>query len=186
MYVAMFTSRSKDNTEVTNFKPRTKMFFADQECIAYVGDFEKFVKEGVPGEMSRFYISVSARNMEKTQKELACRLIKDEIDMRNLNALAVSIAMQSEHEITKKWLFDFDCPSFNEASEFFHEINMMSIPVHMVNSPNGYSIIVDHGFDTRDFLEKWNKRLREINPSYGVELKRNAMLIVDWEKNVGE
>ena len=162
------------------------MFFADKECIAYASDFEKFVKEGLPGEMSRFYISVSARDMEKTQKELACRLIKDEIDMRNLNALAISIAMQPQHEMTKKWLFDFDCPLFNEASQFSHEINMMSIPVDIVSSPNGYSIIVDHGFDTREFLERWNKHVQQINLTYGVELKRNAMLIVDWETNIGE
>ncbi len=186
MYVGMFISRHKDNKEVPNFYSRTKMFFMDKKVPAYCKDFEQFIEEGQPGEMCRFYMSASERNMEKTQKELACRLIKESIDFTRLNGIATSIAMKPEQEALKKWLFDFDCPVTSVMIEFCCELTDMGFVPEWYLSPNGYSVIIEHGFDSREFLSRWNERLQQINPEYSVELKRNAMVIIDWETKSAE
>ena len=43
---------------------------------------------------------------------------------------------------------------------------------------NGYAVIVPHGFDTRYLLAKWNKE------ETIVEVKRDGMLLLDWNRNV--
>ena len=37
-------------------------------------------------------------------------------------------------------------------------------------TPNGYAVILEHGFDTRELLSKWKD----------VELKRDDMLCIAW------
>ena len=37
-------------------------------------------------------------------------------------------------------------------------------------TPNGYAVVLEHGFDTRELLSKWKD----------VELKRDDMLCIAW------
>ena len=187
MYVGMFISRNKDNENVANFHSRSELFFMETENFHdYQYLFKEFVNKGVPGEMSRFYVSISPRNMEKTQKELACRLIKDSVDLSNLNNLAISIAMKAEQEVNKKWLFDFDCCDSYEVTRFCMAIRNMDITADYYHTPNGFSVVVEHGFDCRYLLETWNSYLKTRNPKYNIELKRNAMQVVMWDTKFGE
>ena len=185
MYVGLFISRHKDNTNVENFKPRKKTFFTEDPFLN-ASDFMNFVFAGLPGEMSRFYVSVSPRNMEKTQKQLIHRLIDDPVDLSALNAIATSIAMRAENELEKKWLFDFDCSEAFALNCFLEELEEKGLAHDEIRTPNGYSVIVEHGFDTREFLAKWDKGLKSLNPKFGVELKRNAMVLYHWSIKSGE
>ena len=186
MDVGMFISRHKDNENIADFKPRTKMFFKDKTAAAYIEEWNRFVEEGQPGEMCRFYMSVDERDMEKTQKELACRLIREPVDFTKLENIACSIAMKAEQALTKKWLFDFDCNVHTQLSAFVHELNEKGLETQWMLTLNGYSVVVNHGFDTREFLERWNKQVKEIDPNYSVELKRNAMQLIYWEAKIAD
>lgn len=180
MYVALFVSRHKDNKEVENFHPRKESRLVEhiKDCSA---DFHKFVEQGVLGETSRFYISVSERDMNKTRIELGCRLIKEPVNLTNLNPLVISTAMLPQHEIDKKWLFDFDCPDKTLANKFLMAVRNMDVTADIYDTPNGSAIVAEHGFNTRIMLPAWNEYLKSINPEYGIELKRNAMLVVNWD-----
>ena len=186
MHVGMFISRHKDNENIPGFKPRTKMFFKDKVAAAYIEEWNRFVEEGQPGEMCRFYMSVDERDMEKTQKELACRLIREPVDFTKLENIACSIAMKAEQALTKKWLFDFDCQVHSQLSAFVHELIDKGLETRWALTPNGYSVVIDHGFDTREFLARWNKQVKEIDPNYSIELKRNAMQLSYWETKPAE
>lgn len=182
MYVVLFISRNKDNKDIKGFHPRQKQFLVETpyDCDA---EFQQFVDMGVPGELCRYYISLSPRNVENTRKMLACRLIMDEnINLANLKNLMVSIAMQPENELEKKWLFDFDCDLIQFAQAFlrdvWEEVGVGAENAYLHHTLNGFAIEVRHGFDCRALLEKWNKKLKEINPKYEVTLHRNAMLLI--------
>lgn len=201
MYVVLFVSRNKDNAEVKGFKQRKKTFFTDNP--ENLDDaFDEFVHEGVKGEFSRYYVSASERNMEQTRKMLACRLVMDDkVDLSKLEPLAVSLAMQPENELQKKWLFDFDCPVFEEIWAFSEELEALvdgkeytpgedgdpdfvnSGSVTPMYTPHGFAVVAEHGFNNKDFLPRWNERLMKLNPNYSVTLKRNAMVLKHWQTN---
>ena len=42
-------------------------------------------------------------------------------------------------------------------------------------TPNGYAVVVNHGFDTRDLLKKWK--------DYDITLKRDELLFLRMEEN---
>jgi len=179
MYVGLFISRNKDNADVENFKTRKEAFFTE-DPFSNIPAFMSFVIKGQPGEMSRFYISVSPRDMQKTQKQLIHRLIDDPIDLSAINAITTSIAMKPENELNKKWLFDFDCSDEDALDKFVKELDDKGLIHDESLTPNGYAVVVDHGFDTREFLPRWNTYLKTLNPEYSVELKRNAMVLYHW------
>lgn len=182
--VYLFCSRNKDNKEVPNFKERRKAVFCNDGMKARVM-FERFKEEGVAGEFCRCYESVNARDEAKAKKALVCRLVMDDnVTLDKVESLAVSLAMKPENAAEKKWLFDFDCDDCNLAQEFCNDVKKFVEPVavNLFRSPNGYSVVVKHGFDTRELLEKWNKLLQKQNPNWTVELKRDAMLPVRWGK----
>ena len=47
----------------------------------------------------------------------------------------------------------------------------MNVVVH--KTPNGYGVVVNQRFDTRELLTKWTN----------VELKRDNLVCVEWAKN---
>ena len=182
MYAVLFISRNKDNKNVEGFHSRQKQFLTENphDCMP---EFKQFVDMGIKGEVCRYYISLSERNMERAQKMLASRLIMDDnIDLTNLDNLMVSIAMKPENELTKEWLFDFDCPVQEHAKAFLRDVWKEVGPdnAHLFRTIHGFAIEVYHGFDCRNLLEKWNTELKKINPEYGVSLQKNAMLLIHY------
>lgn len=182
--VAFFVSRNKDNQNVVGFKERKETLFC-QDVYELEEKFDKFVDEGREGETSRLYVSVNDRDEDKARKALVCALVMEDVPLEKVKTKAVSLAMKPENAATKKWLFDFDCDSEEEMLAFTTALSWRegapTTAVEMVRkTKNGYAVVVAHGFDTRDFLNEWNERLRKQNPNWGVELKRDAMLLWTW------
>lgn len=175
LYVYMFRSRNKDNTHLLNFHERYKTVLAyaeDEEQVRK--DFERFVAEGVPGEKTRLYRSVNRRDETKVREYLTIRLIKDKPSMTKLNAILASAAQQTENRAESKWLFDFDEENMDLVNEFVTDIlnhDPLTLTAEVHKTPNGYAIVVNHGFDTREIMEKWK--------DYDITLKRDELLFLD-------
>lgn len=173
-YVVVFlTSRNKDNVEVPNFKQRKRAYFMTQDIEKIAQKFDDFVNAGVPGEMCRCYVSVNARDPKKVKKALLLLLIeKDEINFDYLEPVVAGIAAKRENALEKKWMFDFDDDSIEDLKEFVADIRAIDPTVNPMPlpSPHGFSVIVEHGFDTRELLAKWTN----------VSLKRDDLFCYLW------
>ena len=66
---------------------------------------------------------------------------------------------------------------YKQAKEYVEDIKKIDDTTNPIihKTKNGLAILVDHGFDTRELLEKWP------NP----EIKRDDLLLIRWDqKNV--
>lgn len=174
LYVYLIRSRNKDNKDVPNFKERIKTILEYKENEdRIIKEFHKFVADGVPGEQTRLYRSVNSRNEEKIREELVIRLLRDKLSMTKLNRTLASVAQQVENRDESKWLFDFDVDDEEKVDDFIDDIYFYSgIENHKLHkTPHGYAIIVPHGFDTRELMEKWK--------DYDITLKRDELLFLD-------
>ena len=70
-----------------------------------------------------------------------------------------------------KWLFDFDIDSPLTVLQFYNDL-----PVNgtIYKTPNGYAVVVEHGFDTRELMKKWE--------NYDITLKRDELLFLDMKE----
>ena len=172
LYVYMFRSRNKDNAHLSNFHERCKTILAYREDEAKVRrDFERFAAEGIPGEKTRLYRSVNRRDENKIREELTIRLIKDKPSMTKLNATVTSVAMQANNRAESKWLFDFDVDDLATLLQFNNDL---SVGGTIYKTPNGYAVVVEHGFDTRELMKKWE--------NYDITLKRDDLLFLDMKE----
>lgn len=178
VYCINLVSRNKDNVDVPNFKPRTRVFLLryegyDSWKAKLTHALDVFTEEGVPGEASRCYYSINPRDMEKTKENLLCKMIKDKnFDLTKLEAAAVSCAMQPECAETHSWLFDFDDDSYEDLQQFVAEVKETAkdgVEITTHKTPHGYAVVVDHGFDTRELMDDWGDCC---------ELKRDSFLFV--------
>ena len=115
--------------------------------------------------------------------------VAEQISNRINSALAAKKenAADSKH---LKWLFDFDpvdgeniddlVNAFIDDINYYHnntrtKNNEKRPPINIdgYKTPNGYAIIVDQRFDTRELLQKWKN----------VELKRDDLLCAKWDYN---
>lgn len=176
LYVYMFRSRNKDNKEIEGFKERCKTIVEYKENEDKVrASFEKFAAEGLPGEKARLYRSVNSRNEEKIREELIIRLLRDKPSMTKLNRVLASVAQQVENRDESKWLFDFDCDDEFLFQSFVEDVSSYVAIKDGVKTPHGYAIVVDHGFDTRELMEKWK--------DYDITLKKDELLFLDMKEN---
>ena len=172
LYVYMFRSRNKDNAHLSNFHERCKTIWAYREDEPKVRrDFERFAAEGIPGEQTRLYRSVNRRDENKIREELTIRLIKDKPSMTKLNAILTSVAMQSNSRAESKWLFDFDIDDLATLLQFNNDLPVGGT---IYKTPNGYAVVVEHGFDTRELMKKWE--------NYDITLKRDDLLFLDMKE----
>lgn len=119
--------------------------------------FKKFVNEGKDGEISRFYYSINKRDYSKTKKKLILELIdKDNVSLVNINSLLVSCAMQKECAVTKKWLIDFDSRDPLKWIDFRRDLSNLVTIEQVYPTINGFGIVTQRGFDTRELIEKYN------------------------------
>ena len=189
LYVYCFISRNKDNKDVKGFKTRSK------SILAYAEDFDKIEKEfkewaaaGVPGERARFYRTLNARAEDKIRDAFMVHLIKNKpfTTTKSYSNLLASIAMKAENRAESKWIFDFDIDDKELVDEFIEDIKqfttiywnedqekiaMLGMDAKKYKTPNGYAVVVPHGFDTRNLLEKWGE--------YDITLKRDDLLFLD-------
>lgn len=171
----LFTSRNKDNNGLDGFRPRYRSFLTRQpiDSDELNGAFDRFVAEGLPMESCRFYVSVNARDNDKVRKAMMHALIDcDDIDMASIGQMAVSLAFRKENASERKWMFDVDTKDVRVLDGLLDEINRVSdstgVPnqVTVNDTPNGWHVITEHGFDTRGV------------DMTGIELKRDALTLV--------
>lgn len=187
--IVLFISRNKDNKNVEGFKQRSYSFLTNKQYdsaedeLDLLKDFKNFVRKGVIGETSRWYMSINERDSKKVNNKLIHYLVDhQEINPASIPSKSVSLAQSIECAVTKKWLFDFDNDDYEKLVEFKEDIHKIingdkrEIAHH--ETMNGYAVIVPHGFDTRNLLAKWNKE------ETIVEVKRDGMLLLDWRENV--
>lgn len=178
LYVYLIRSRNKDNNNVPNFKQRAKTILEYKENEDKVIEaFKNFSAKGVPGEQTRLYRSVNSRDEEKIREELIIRLLRDKPSMTQLNRTLASVAQQVQNRDESKWLFDFDVDNEEKVEDFIDDIYFYSeLDNHELHkTPHGYAIIVSHGFDTRELMEKWK--------DYDITLKKDELLFLDMITN---
>lgn len=172
--VHLFCSRNKDNKGIDGFARRRRAFIAhDSDIDATKAAFAAFVADGVAGECCRWYESVNARDPEAVRRQLIHRLV-DGADVTRLQSLAASVAAKRECATEKRWLFDFDDRSSIRVAHFTCDVmaagGFASDEIERHATPNGFAVVVPHGFDTRDLLAQWDR----------VELKRDDLLLRKW------
>ena len=189
LYVYCFISRNKDNKNIKGFKTRSK------SILAYAEDFDKIKKEfkewaaaGVPGERTRLYRTLNARAEDKIRDAFIVHLIKNKplTTTKSYSNLLPSIAMKSECRGESKWMFDFDIDDEELVDVFIYDIKKITtiywdenqehvavsgIKAKKYKTPNGYAIVVPHGFDTRNLLKKWE--------GYDITLKKDDLLFLN-------
>lgn len=178
LYVYLMRSRNKDNKDISNFKQRVKTILEYKENEDKVIEaFKSFAAKGVPGEQTRLYRSVNSRNEEKITEEFIIRLLRDKPSMTQLNRTLASVAQQVQNRDESKWLFDFDVDNEEKVEDFIDDIYFYSeLDNHeLYKTPHGYAIIVPHGFDTRELMEKWK--------DYDITLKKDELLFLDMITN---
>lgn len=189
LYVYSFISRNKDNKDVKGFRTRSK------SILAYEEDFNKIEKEfkqwaaaGVPGEKTRLYRTLNSRSAEKIKENFMIHIIRNHPPMttEHLSKSLASIAMKAENRAESMWIFDFDVDEEDAVDEFIEDIKqfttiywdenqekiaMLGMDAKKYKTPNGYAVVVPHGFDTRNLLEKWKE--------YDITLKKDDLLFLD-------
>lgn len=167
----LFKSRNKDNRDLEEFKERTKAFLTDRTEEDLMEKFERFVDRGVKGEISRFYISVNARDTGKTRKALLHYFIDNEdVPLYKYESVVVSVASKPENRAEEKWLFDYD-DDLENIDDFLKDVKEEAgedVIEVVQKTRSGYAVVVKRGFDTRKLLEKWDN----------VGLKRDGELFV--------
>lgn len=170
-HVVMFVSRNKDNSELQNFKQRTKAFLTQKYPDELETDFNEFCERGVAKEMSRFYMSVNARKHDVIHKALQHYLIDNQdASLVNIEKLIASLSMKQGTALTKKFLFDYDDDPVS-VGVFLSDVKQAlgdKTPVELQKTVSGYAVVTERRFDTRNLLEKWKN----------VELKRDGMLFI--------
>lgn len=171
--VVLMISRNKDNNGVKNFKERRSAYLTTYDMQKIYRRFNHFVEDGVKDEFSRLYMTFNSRNVTKIKKELLHLLIdKDEIPYEHIQGLIAGIAARKECAAEHKWMFDFDSESETLLKEFLEEI---PVKYEAYQTPNGYAIIVEHGFDIRALMKNWNSI---------VTLKRDDLRCIYWRKKI--
>lgn len=162
-YVVLWVSRKKDNTQIENFVERRKSFICTPDMIDhYTEAFKTFVNDGLPGELSRMYISVNARHMPTIRKQLMHFLIdNDDFNLCAIQGNIAGIAAQKECAAERQWMLDVDNVTEEQLNDIQHDVIEYSKNTHNIintietyTTPHGYAVVIDHGFDCREFAEK--------------------------------
>ena len=174
VYVFLFVSRNKDNKDIKNFKERRKSFIAPSNRLEHIKqEFKDFVNQGVDGEFCRMYQSINNRDTNKVYKQLLHFLIDNPgFNLCDIQPKLAGIAAQKECALSKHWMFDFDINDEDKVKEFIkdiYEIDNNNVAFYQ-NTPHGYAVITERGFDIRELVKKW--------PDVG--LKRDDLVCVMW------
>jgi hypothetical protein len=189
--VVLFVSRNKDNKHLKNFTERRNAFTTTREFEDIKDKFKAFVEAGQPGEFSRMYTSVNPRSNSKTFKALQHKMLDDEFNLSSLPQRVAALAAKKENAYDSEhlsWLFDFDPVEGQDTEKLVHKFvedlllahentktkkgqkrPKMSVKLH--KTPNGYAVIVNQRFDTRQLLQDYQN----------VELKRDDLLCYSWD-----
>ena len=178
-HTILFKSRNKDNKHLEGFKERSKSFLSDKPVEELEDKFEKFADEGVEGESSRFYRSVNSRDIKKANTKLVHYLIDNpDFPPHKLQTKLVSLASEKNCAVENKWLFDYDFENEGDVGkvyDFGAELGRAigdEQGVKVSSTHSGHTLIVEHGFDTRELLKQWTN----------VSLHRDGQLLWDYRE----
>lgn len=174
--VVTFCSRHKDNDNVDGFKPRCQAFPVylnpiDIETLQ--SKFQKFCNEGLPNEVSRFYITLNARYEDGVRSDLICRILQNETNFSLMNRVITSVAARCNDLVTKCWMFDVDGDDMTQQSiEFavmmYTQNQQLASGVRqaaaLYKTKSGCHVITSAHFDTRKIEQYYSQ----------ATLKRNA------------
>ena len=169
--VVLFISRNKDNKHLSGFKQRRESFITTKSTEELYEKFKEFVLRGIEGENSRFYISVNTRDLAKIRDELLVEIIKAKSGrgLLFIQSLISSIASKKEYAKTRKWLLDIDTKDTETLESIKEYLSSKEVDIEKtVETPNGYHMVLEHGFDTRGFNEMF--------PEVGI--KRDDLLLL--------
>lgn len=161
LYVYLIISQNKDNKDVLGFKERRRSFVTKEGSLRPAREFKYFLREALPGETCRMYRSVNARDPEKVKQALLVHLITEpgaSARLDQMDSTLASIAAKKECAAQKHWLFDFNTKDPEVVCAFTEDLNKYSGQADTTAwfpTPNGYAVVVDHGFDTRELLAKY-------------------------------
>lgn len=173
LHVHLFVSRNKDNKDVSGFKQRRKTILARNcQLEMLCNEWEAFLRQGKKGEFCRWYMSVNARDEDAVRRAVTHRLV-DGADIAKIDAIVASEAAKASCAAEHCWMFDFDNEDMALVKKFAEDIAepLQDGYIDINPSPHGFHVIVSHGFDTRDLLEKWGDT---------VTLKRDDLFCHDW------
>lgn len=194
IHAIFFTSRHKENTTISNFKVRSKKFLTNKSISdpQLKEEFDDFVNNGLPGEMSRMYVSVNTRDNDKIINGVMHRLINvPHYNSTSLNSLAVSIAMSKECATEKKRLFDFDSTDQSELNRFITDLTDRGAKgLEVRNTPNGYAITIDRGVNIRGLVDAMPDAQQKNKKDQGpwkwpneiVTYKPDDMVLINWSQ----
>lgn len=178
-YLAMFVSRNKDNQDIAGFRQRSRTFLTSKNTGELELDFLEFCNRGVHGENCRFYISVNERDHSVIYKGLQHYLIDNPgLDLTKMESRVANLAMKENARLTKRFMFDYDGSKkyidlfIDDVTESMGADNVIFM---ITETPNGFAVITEHGFDTRELLKKWGDC---------VSLKRDGMQFVKMRKKL--
>ena len=179
IYVVLFVSRNKDNKEIENFKERRKSFITHKTYDQLYNEFKHFVEDGVEGEMCRMYYSVNARDPQKIYTQLMHFLFDNpDFNLCSILPKLAGIAAQKECAAERKWMFDVDIDNEAEMLDFVSDIQTLGSiteeDIVTYKTPHGYAIVVNHGFDCRQLIDKCVGK--------DITLKRDDMICHYWER----
>ena len=174
--VVTFCSRHKDNQNIEWFKPRCKAFPVylnpiDSETLK--AKFQKFCEDGLPYEVSRFYITLNARYERGVQNDLICHMLQNGANLSNMNRVTTSVAARCNDLVTKCWMFDVDGDDMTQQSiEFavmmYTQNQQLASGVRqaaaLYKTKSGCHVITSAHFDTRKIEQYYSQ----------ATLKRNA------------
>lgn len=178
LHVCLMVSRNKDNKHIEGFRERrvAKLIpYTSKGIYKIMNEFSDFCNKGFDNEFCRLYISLNARNPKKVRKCLIHTLIdEDDFNLANLDVIVASIAARKENALEHKWFFDFDSKDTKKLTEFIKDIKTIDETAfsYCRETPHGYAIIVNHGFDTRKLMEKWSNE---------ATLKRDDLICYAWK-----
>ena len=155
--------------------------------------WKQFVSDGQVGELSRFYVSVNPRDMEKVKRQLTHKLIEDEVNLLKIESFVCALANRDENKCGRDWLLDIDknC-SEKEMYDIIEEINQKLYKYYEENlgmkwddsvpkcvckrhtkTPNGWHVVTS----------RFNKKILEMSDHRGVlGLIDDGMFFVDSKR----
>ena len=140
---AFLESRTKDNEDVPNFKTRRKSFVYKSETELQA-QFDLFVSQGVPGEISRCYIGYNFVDNHKLSWSIIYRLQEyakqnQYPDPIKMTQMIVSEANKKENFATKRYLIDI-ITERGFPNLKFHEIYPNEVTVKTCHGNQLYDI----------------------------------------------
>ena len=167
--VVLFVSRNKDNKHLKNFTERRNAFTTTREFEDIKDQFKAFVEAGQPGEFSRMYTSVNPRSNSKTFKALQHKMLDSEFNLSSLPQRVAGLAAKDTEKLVHKFVEDLLLAHENTKTKNGQKRPKMSVKLH--KTPNGYAVIVNQRFDTRQLLQDYQN----------VELKRDDLFCYSWD-----